>query len=227
MCIRDRAEAKARGEAPAQLLDVPGLSIAEAWRSVALWRISISTFVIMVVTIGVMVHQIPILVDLGEDRRSAALYASLGGIAGILGKLVTGYLLDRFPARWVGGLTIGIGAVTFVLLLMPRLTPALVIPAMVINGYTAGAKLQIVGYLTAAYAGMRNFGTIFGAMASLIAAGSGLGPIVAGLVFDQAGSYVPFLWFGLGGTLASALLLTGLGAYPDWKAKDPASVAVA
>ena len=207
------------------LLDVPGLSVAEAWRSAALWRISISTFVIMIVTIGVMVHQIPILIDLGTDRTSAALYASLGGVAGILGKLVTGYLLDRHPARWVGGMTIGAGTITFVLLLTPNLTPALVIPAMIVNGYTAGAKLQIVGFLTAAYAGMRHFGTIFGAMASLIAAGSGLGPIVAGLVFDNVGTYVPFLWFGVAGTLFSAFLLTGLSAYPDWKAKELTSPA--
>ena len=88
---------------------------------------------------------------------------------------------------------------------------------MLINGYAAGTKLQLVGYLTAAYCGMRNFGTIFGAMASLIAAGSGLGPLVGGLVFDFYGSYVPYLWGGIFGTLASAWLLYGLGPYPDWR----------
>jgi predicted MFS family arabinose efflux permease len=224
---RRAGAAQADGSKKKPLLNVPGLSVSEAWRSAALWRISISTFIIMVVTIAVMVHQIPILIDLGTDRTSAALYASLGGVAGIVGKLVTGFLLDRYPARWVGGMTIGAGALTFVLLLMPKLTPALVIPAMIINGYTAGAKLQIVGFLTAAYAGMRNFGTIFGAMASLIAAGSGLGPVLAGLVFDQYGTYVPFLYFGVAGTLVSAFLLTGLGSYPDWKDKAPASPAMA
>ncbi len=203
------------------LLDVPGLSVREAWRSAALWRISISTFIIMVVTIAVMVHQIPILVDLGTDRTSAAAYASLAGIAGIAGKILTGMLLDRFAARWVGGVTIAIGVITFVLLLTPGVSAPLVILAMVINGYTAGAKLQIVGYLTAVYAGMRNFGTIFGAMASLIAGGSGLGPVVAGAIFDAYGTYVPFLYVGIAGTLASALLLFGLGAYPDWTKKEP------
>jgi predicted MFS family arabinose efflux permease len=217
-----KARAAQGDDAPkAPLLDVPGLSVAEAWRSVALWRISISTFIIMVVTIAVMVHQIPILIDLGTDRTSAALYASVGGVAGIVGKLITGVLLDRYPARWVGGMTIGAGAFTFLLLLMPDRTAALVIPAMIINGYTAGAKLQIVGFLTASYAGMRNFGAIFGAMASLIAGGAGLGPILAGLVFDYYGTYVPFLYFGVVGTLASAFLLAGLRSYPEWKAKAP------
>lgn len=215
-----RKAAEKAGKPSVPILDVPGLSISEAWRSVALWRISISTFLIMIVTIGVMVHQIPILMDLGTSQTAAAYYASFGGLAGIAGKLMTGVLLDRYPARWVGGFTIGLGVLTFVLLLIPGKTAAIVIMAMIINGYTAGAKLQIVGFLTAAYAGMRNFGTIFGAMASLIAGGSGLGPLVAGGVFDLYGTYVPFLYFGIVGTLISAFLLFGLSAYPDWKKEE-------
>lgn len=219
---RRRQERKANPEQAANqpLLDVPGLSVQEAAKSVALWRISISTFIIMIVTIAVMVHQIPILIELGTSRTAAAYFASLGGVAGICGKLLTGWLLDRYPPRWIGGLTIGIGALTFLLLLIPDRTAAIVLVAMVINGYTAGSKLLIVGYLTAAYAGMRNFGTIFGVMASLIAAGAGLGPLIAGLVYDFSGSYVPFLYFGIVGTLISAYLLAGLKAYPDWKSKE-------
>ena len=215
-----RAEKALSGKAKAPLLDAPGLTVQEAWRSPALWRISISAFLIMIVTIGVMVHQIPILVDLGSSRTAAAYYASMGGLAGIAGKVVTGFLLDRYAARWVGGLTILAGALTFVLLLLDGQSVPVVIVAIMINGYTAGAKLQIVGFLTAAYAGMRNFGTIFGVMASLIAAGSGLGPLVAGSIFDLYGGYAPFLYFGVVGTVVSALLLFGLGSYPDWKKEE-------
>src|SRR5690606_32565236 len=106
------ASRKARKHKPeatkskALLSDAPGLSIPEAWRSVALWRIAISTFIIMVVTIALVVHQIPILVEAGVDRTHAALYAGMAGLAGVAGKLVTGALLDRYPARWVGGLTL-------------------------------------------------------------------------------------------------------------------------
>jgi predicted MFS family arabinose efflux permease len=215
---------RARAEAPdtakqGPILDVPGLSISEAWRSIPLWRIAISAFVIMVVTIAVMVHQIPILIDLGTSQTAAAYYASVGGMAGIAGKLVTGYLLDRFPARWVCGLTIAAGAVTFLLLLLPERTAGIVLLAMAINGYTAGSKLQMFGYLAAAYSGMRNFGAIYGTLSCVLAAGSGLGPVVAGLVFDQYGTYVPFLYFGVVGTFFGAFLLAGLGPYPDWKAE--------
>ena len=212
-----------RGKAQAgkrdALLDVPGLTVGEALRSAALWRIAISTFVIMTVTIGLVVHQIPILTEAGFSRETAALYSLPAGLAGIAGKLVTGWLLDHFPARWVGGLTIGATSLTFLLLLMPGAPAWAVVLALMINGYAGGTKLQLVGYLTAAYAGMRKFGAIFGLMASLIAAGSGLGPVLGGLIYDTWDSYVPGLWGGFALTLSAGLLLLWLGPYPAWRTK--------
>ena len=200
--------------------DSPGLTVAEAWRSTALWRIAISTFVIMVVTIALVVHQIPILQSIGVERTTAATYAGIAGLFGVAGKLVTGWLLDRYAARWVGGLTLAATSLTFILLLLPDRSSAIIFIAMLINGYAAGTKLQIAGYLTSAYGGMKNFGLIFGTMASLIAAGSGLGPLVAGFIFDVHGSYDPYLWFGIVGTLISAFLIFGLGDYPEWRKSE-------
>lgn len=206
----------ARTGIEAPLLDVPGLTVAQALRDPALWRIAISTFVIMTVTIGLVVHQVPILTEAGFSRTTAALYSVPAGLAGIAGKLITGWLLDRYPARWVGGLTIGATSVTFLLLLMPHAPAWAMIAALMINGYAGGTKLQLVGYLTAAYSGMRQFGAIFGLMASVIAGGSGLGPVLGGFIYDSWHSYAPGLMGGFVLTLFSSLLLLGLGPYPDW-----------
>ncbi len=198
------------------LLEVPGLSIPQAWRSLPLWRIAISTFIMMVITIGLNLHQFEILRGVGVNRTNAAWFVSLTGIAGITGKLITGWLLDRYAPRWVGSITLAITAIAFALLLMPGVTTPIIILAMLVNGYAAGTKLQIASYLTAAYGGMRNFGAIFGAMASLIAAGSGMGPFVASTVFDAYGHYGPFLIFGVFGSLFSGWLIFGVGDYPAW-----------
>lgn len=218
--IAKRARAEG-GSAKGPLLDVPGLSIPQAWRTVALWQIAISTFLMMVITIALNVHQFEILRGVGVDRTSAAWYSSIAGIMGVIGKLVTGWLLDRYHPKWVGSLTLGVTAIAFLILMMPGLTAGMIVLAMAINGYAAGTKLQIASYLTSAYGGMRNFGAIFGAMASLIAAGSGLGPIIAGKIFDVYGNYDPFLIFGVIGTLFSGLLIFLLGPYPDWGATKP------
>ena len=221
---RKAQKAEAAQGISSTLLDVPGLTVPEALRDPALWRIAISTFVIMTVTIGLVVHQIPILTEAGFSRETAAFYALPAGLSGIAGKLITGWLLDRFPARWVGGLTIGATSITFLLLLTPGAPGWAMVTALMINGYAGGTKLQLVGYLTAAYSGMHKFGAIFGLMASLIAAGSGLGPVAGGLIYDIWNSYAPGLWAGFALTLISALLLLGLGPYPDWDRKGTVRV---
>jgi predicted MFS family arabinose efflux permease len=207
------ARAKA-GDAPGPQL--PGLTIAQAWRTPALWRIGISIFIMMTLTIALNIHQYPIMTEAGVDRTSAAYFASLAGIAGIIGKLVTGWLLDRYRVNWVGGLTLAATALAFAALLAPPSTP-LIVAAMLINGYAAGTKLQITGLLTSRYGGTRNFGAIFGMMATLIAAGAGLGPVAAGALHDNFGNYDVFLIFGIVGSLFCGALIFGMSKEPKWE----------
>jgi predicted MFS family arabinose efflux permease len=218
-----RKQAVANDTPPPSL---PGLTAHEALRCAALWRIGISTFIMMTVTIALVVHQFPILVEAGISREKAALLASLGGVAGIIGKITTGALLDRFKPNWVGGITLSSAAIAFALLLEEIRTPALIVVAMVINGYASGTKLQICGYLTTRYAGLKNFGLIFSVMASAIALSSALGPVLGSFFYDTFGSYNGFLVIGMVGSLISGWLIFGLGKYPDWHAVEQQSVSV-
>lgn len=215
-----RKAAVAKAAIAADPPDFPGLTIAEAWRDPALWRISISTLVIMVLTLGLTLHQINILSEVGVTRTQAGLLASMAGIAGIAGKLITGALLDRFRPNWVGGLTLAATALAFALLIDGVHSAPLIVFAMLVNGYTQGTKLQINGYLTARYAGMRNFGKIYGFQNSIIALGSGVGPLLAGFAYDQSGGYGPFLIVGAIGSVLCGLLLVTLPGYPDWSADE-------
>ena len=211
---------KARDAGEATDVSLPGLTIAQAWRTIALWRIAISTFIMMVFTIALMVHQIPLLVEAGVSRTNAAWLASLAGAIGIAGKLITGRLLDRYDPNWVGAITLSISSLGFALLLETFGTISMIFIAMLINGYTSGSKLQICAYLTSRYAGMKYFGTIFSIMAALIALGSGLGPLIGGIAYDLYGDYTPLLVGGVIGSLISAGLLLGLGPYPDWSTEE-------
>lgn len=201
--------------------DFPGLTIAEAWRSWTLWRIAIATFLMMALTMGLTIHQIVILTDLGITPMRAALLGSLAAGAGIFGKLITGVLLDRYRGNWVGGLTLGASTFAFLLLIDGIASPTMVVIAMIFNGYTQGAKLQINGYLTARHAGQKNFGAIYGFMNAVVAGGSALGPIIAGLAYDFAGDYGAFLIAGAVVSVVCGLLIISLPGYPQWQ-DDPA-----
>jgi predicted MFS family arabinose efflux permease len=218
-------EAKAAHKAKAAAVDpgaLDGLTIAQAWRNPSLWRIATSTLLLMLLTMALAVHQIPIMTDAGISRETAALLAGVSGIAGMAGNVVTGALMDRYRANWVGGVTLGIMALAFALLLDGVRTPLLIFIAMMINGYSAGTKLQICAYLTSRFGGLRNFGAIFGFMGSLIAIGGALGPLLAGLIYDLAGNYDMFVFIGMIGCAFAGFLILTLPRYPEWNAAPAA-----
>lgn len=206
------------GPPPASLA---GLAIPEALRNRALWQINIASLIMLALTIGLMVHQIPILTGAGLSSTNAAWLAGLGGIAGVGGKLITGALLDRLDPRLVGGVTLGVTALAFAFLIGGVRTNPLMIAAVLINGYGAGCALQIGSYLTAQHAGMKNFGAIYGGMTSVVAIGSGVGPVLAGAVYDQTGNYDAFLIGGTIGCILCGALTLLLPAMPTWRSLNP------
>lgn len=210
------------GAEAAERPQVPGLTVRDALRDRALWQIGISTFIFMALTIGLLVHQFQIMVEAGVSRANAAWLTSLFGIGGIVGKLVTGFLMDRYAPNWIGGVTMGSAALAFLLLTEPFHSVALITLAMAVNGYASGTKLQIVGYLTSRYAGMRNFGKIFGVMAALIAGGTAVGPVLAARIYDTTGAYDQFLFAGVAASLICGLLVVTLPRYPSFEQRiDP------
>lgn len=200
-----------------------GLTLSEGMRSAPLLRIAAALLIATFLGVAMTVHKVPILTEGGLSRQAAAQIAASAGVAGIFGKLLCGWLVDRWHSGWIAGLVLGLPASAFVMLLEPLRTPVLTICAMLIFGFTAGAYLQVLTYLTTRYGGMRNFDKIFGFMASLMALGSAVGPVVAGMVYDHFGSYTPLLIGGIPAGLVCGFLVSGLGPYPDWNARDSAS----
>jgi MFS family permease len=217
--VHDRAHgSKADRDAEAaRTLALPGLTRSQGLRDTALWRLAFSNFVIMLLTMGLSIHLFEILVEAGMTRASSAWLLSLAGVAGIVGKLATGMLLDRFRPNWIGGLTLGAGALAFAGLAEGIRSPAMIVVAMLVNGYVFGTKTQITGYMTASYAGMKSFGFLYGIMSALMALASGLGPFIAGYTYDSFGSYGPFLVVGTIGNVLCGLLIISLPPVPNWE----------
>lgn len=198
-----------------------GLTVKQALRDRNLWLIAGSTIIMMVLTVGVLVHQVPLLTDVGLSREDAAWLASISGVGGIGGKLITGYLMDRSNPNFVGGATMGVAALGFLFLMEPFRSMPVIIGCAFIIGYSSGAKLQITAFLTGRYAGMKNFGIIFGLMSSLITVGSAFGPFMAGAIFDHYGNYDMLLNIGVAGAVCAGIALFILGKQPNWSQEDP------
>jgi predicted MFS family arabinose efflux permease len=130
----------------------------------------------------------------------------------VIGRVASGYLLDRLFAPRVAMSIFGAVSFGIVLLRVATGTP-LVFLAVFLIGLGMGAEVDIIAYLTSRYFGLRAFGEIYGyAFASYSLAGA-LGPWLMGLGFDRSGSYDSILVGFLLATLLAAVLMTRLGPY--------------
>jgi MFS family permease len=146
----------------------------------------------------------------------AAEIAALAGIGGLVGKFLSGWLLDRIQGSLVPFSSFAIGALGYFLLLDMGHTRGELVLGTLSLGYAGGAGLQVSTYLISRYAGLRNFGVIFGTIASSMMLGTSFGPLIAGRIHDVTGSYGALLWTAMPVMLVCSLLFVGLGPYPQF-----------
>lgn len=197
---------------------VPGLTVQEAMRSSIIYRISLALTLVSVLSMTVITHKVTILAEMAIPRSTAALIAGTAGIAGICGKLITGWLYDRSSSQWIGALAFGLPAFGFAMMTEPFRTPSLIVIAMILLGFGSGASLQATVYLITRYVGMRNYGKVFGTVSIIMVFGVGAGPLVGGAIYDYFHSYAPLIIAGGPLTLCAGLLVMGFGPYPNWDA---------
>ena len=129
---------------------------------------------------------------------------------GAVGRVTTGYLLDRIPPRLVATsyfLAVVLGLLAALGSSDERL--ALLFAAMLGIGF--GAESDLMPYLTARYFGLKSFGEIYGWIFGAFAFGAVLGPFLMGWVFDTTGSYQIALLILIPATTLGAGLMLPLG----------------
>jgi len=211
-----------RDAARVPVASLGGLTVRQALRNSQILRIAVSNLLMSVVGAGVSVHLVPILSGTGIDRSTAAAMAATAGVAGIAGKLLTGWLLDRVQGSLIPFASFALGAVGYALLLNKLDSRAALTAGVMVLGYTSGAGLQVTTYLCSRYAGMRNFGKIYATIGSMLMLGTSLGPWIAGSVYDHTRSYDALLVAAIPTVLACSLMFIGLGAYPVFEDPAPA-----
>jgi MFS family permease len=170
-----------------------GLTMREAMRKPAFYRLLFATLFFTFAIFGSVVNFVPILRGTGATLTTAARAASLIGIFSLLGRLSTGAVLDRFPAHIVGAVCFLIPIPGCALLLSDVPSAGSWFAAAALIGLTLGAEVDVIAYLATRYFGLRNFGSIQGALLCATAVGAAFGPLGAGATFDHFGSYRIFL----------------------------------
>jgi MFS family permease len=169
-------------------------------------------------TNGLYAHWAALLTDRGFPAELAATVLSVAGLAALISKLSTGYLLDRFVAgRAVAGL-LAACAMGFLCVTYGHAT-WLAFAAAILVGLGMGAESDAVPFLLTRYFGLARFSELYGYTWCFYAIAGALGPLVMGRMFDRTGSYQVVLFVSFGMIVAAALLFASL---PRYKAKHAA-----
>ncbi len=208
-----RPIAKQSHEAPAVKV-LPGVSFREGLRMPAFYKLLLAALLLAFSIVGALVHFVPILTDRGTSSLEAAGIAALIGIFSIVGRLGTGFLLDRFEGHRVGAIACLLPVVASMLLLFHGDHAVSQSAAAVMLGLALGAEVDVVAYLASRHFGLKNFAALYGALVMALAMGTSLGPLGAGAMYDRFGNYSQFLVLSAVLMLLSALAFISLGRAP-------------
>lgn len=205
LCFRTKPQSAPSLHRLAPTAELPGMTLKQGLRSTVFLRMLLVGGLYTFVIPTMIVNFIAIQTDGGIEPVRAGKIAASIGLAAIVGRLTSGFLVDRFNATRVGAVAFLLPAIGCAILALQGVTPQSAVIAGILLGLAMGAELDIFGYLTSRYFGMRHLGALFGCILLSLSLGSGLGHVAASRFFDATGSYQGFIWMTAIVTLVCSL----------------------
>lgn len=200
---------------PAAAIPDAGLSAREGLRSPVLYKLILATIIGNPMVIGVMIHVIPITSTTGLTVKQAALVAGSLGLSSVLGKIFMGILIKRVPGQVLAAANMALPIAGALMLMQPSDSLILRIVAITFFGVSSGAQTALQIYLASRHFGLRAFGTLVSLIAMTFTITTGIGPFLAGYLFDLAGDYHLLLMLTIPAAIIGSLILLWIGRYPE------------
>jgi MFS family permease len=188
----------------------------DAVRDPNFWLIAIAFSLTVMGLSAVLLHQVPLLIDVGVMPAHAALALGATAGVGVLGKLGFGALLDRVEQRRV---IVGCFlAQALGLMLLPfAQVPALLALYVLVYGYSMGGNATLQATVLGECFGRRHYGAIAGRMGPIIVFSQAVAVPLVGWLRDRTGSYLPAIVVIEVMTIMAALCISRLRP-PAWRA---------
>jgi len=211
--------------ASGKAIDLPGLTLGQALKTWRFWLLAI-TFVPISYAVGAVIPNIEQIVTIkvfgatretatADIRSQAVELAALTGLAVLAGRLIGGYLIDRFWAPAIAFIFLASPALALYLLGQPGVSVELATLAILMIGFGAGVEYDFMAYMVSKYFGMRQYAAIYGAIYGFFAIGAGFGPKVMSDFADAQGWTLTLIQAGIV-LFISTIPLLFLGKYKDY-----------
>lgn len=202
---RDPNEAE-KADTPEVKVELTGVTLKEA---IFQWRFWVFGFVFVTISFaitGVLPNLEQILVSKGYTLAEAVGLAILTGLAVIGGRIIGGFLIDKFWAPGVAFVFLASPAYAFYLLAGDTISSQMAALAILMIGFGAGVEYDFMAYLVSKYFGMKGYAGIYGAIYSFFAIGGGYAPAYMSGHAEANG--------GWGGIMMIAAVLMVVGSLP-------------
>ena len=204
----------ATSPAPAQ--ELRGLTPRQGFGSPTFYLLFFASLVSTITGVALVLNLVPVLTFTGLSRVDAVAIVGSMGIASITGRIIGGWLMDRYDVRKLAVYASFISlAFPVVLLAFPGVT-WIAMAGVIAYGLTGGMKMNAIVYLVGTHLGLRSFGLFFGTISITTTVATGTGPLIANYIYDLSQSYAPVIWAAIPGFLLSAALFALLGPAPDF-----------
>jgi len=197
-----------------------GMTLGEASRTRQYWLMIITFFLIGFVVQSIILHLVPLLTGRGVSPMRAALAQSVLFLALTTGRLITGWLMDRFFAPRVA-LAFLIAPIVGIVMLALGVNEWLAVVSALLVGLAVGAEVDVLAYLTGRYFGAKHFAAVYGSFYGIYSLSGGIGPFVTALAVERFGGYTPVLLAHSAVLLVCCVLLLRFAAFPE-RQREPA-----
>jgi len=208
------------GAAMSQMIKT-GRTVREAVTSYRFWVLTLSILLGYLAISGAGPNLMPAFTDRGIGVTEAAAIASTYAIAMVPGRILSGFLMDRFWAPAVACTVLLLPALACVILATSTI-PVALIAACALLGLAAGAELDVLAFLTARYFGLAHYSRIYSLSYVALAAGSATAPTLFSLFNEMTSTYAVSFYIAGGLFVCAALPILLLGRYPEFQdSADP------
>ena len=183
---------------------VTGMSAAQARRDPRFWRVVVGALLVNLATTGLVTQIVPLGLEMGLDGTEASVLLTGFGASAIAGRLLVGWLIDRYRPQPAAAAFALVSALAFVALARGSSNLAVALALVFLAGLMNGAENDLLPFLAARLFGLRAFGEIYGSAMPLTLVGTAIGIIGFGRLHDVFGDYDAAL-------IAGAVALLGAG----------------
>jgi fucose permease len=167
----------------------PKVSLASVLKSKSFYLLAIGSMCSIGAVAGVSQNlKLFLSLDLQYTQGQSANIMSLVLGSSIIGRLLMGWLADKFPKKYVMLLIYAIVSLS-ILLLYNTTTPTAIYVFAVLFGLGLGGDYMIIPLMAAELFGVKVMGRVMGLVLTVDGLAEAFGPIMAGALRDRTGSY--------------------------------------